>query len=768
MLFLSIPSYGQRMDTSDLQLEFQKSKSFIESGHLDSAISKLTKLAVVAQQNKYWELLTTSKIELARIYEMEEDYDNTLKNYIELIRILYKNDVFDQLAMTYFALGQDYEKYKLYNKAIRYYSLAGSNFSSSGNFTKMAESYIRQSDLHFILENYEMADSTMDIAVQILNRYETGKNIVKYLQKQVTIYSRLGRTDKVLLTNLKILEIYKKHDDHHSAIWIQNEIGYNYAAEGDYKKALSILLESLEASTTFKVHDSIRINILTNIGITYSALDMNSISIDTLIIVESYYKEIERVGKLARIQDLVAEVYLKQGKITDALNYSKRSVQNALSYGDLTILRDCYKTLSAIYQESDDFKNALKFYGLFSELNDSISMVRAAEKDELNLLEQRNTDRERSMIRLILDEEIEELTLENLRIRVEKYQKEIKLYMTERALEKESQKRRFLILVFIFLACLLILIVIGYIAKQKDNKLLKQQKKSILSINKELKSKNDAVESGIKKLRETQSKLVESEKMASLGQLTAGVAHEINNPVNFISSNLRPLKLSIEEIMEILNEYRKLNDSESEGSSLEKAKQLEDKYDIEYLVKELKTILDGISDGADRTKEIVLGLRNFSRLDKHELKEVILSEMIDSSLVLLRNHYKDRIVIIKSYDPDLSYVECYPGQLSQVLMNVLSNAIQAIEGQGKITVKTELSGKEAAIIISDTGKGIPNGELDNIFDPFYTTKEIGEGTGLGLSISYGIIQEHNGRIDVESKMGVGTSFKIIIPIRQEE
>jgi signal transduction histidine kinase len=768
MLFFSIPSYGQRADTSDLQLEFQKSKSLIESGHLDSAISKLTKLAVVAQQNKYWELLTTSKIQLARIYEMEEDYDNTLKNYIELIRILYKNDVIDQLALTQFALGQDYEKYKLYNKAIRYYSLAGSNFSSSGNFTKMAESYIRQSDLHFILENYEMADSTMDIAVQILNRYDTGKNIVKYLQKQVTIYNRLGRTDKVLITNLKILEIYKKHDDHHSAIWIQNEIGYNYAAEGDYKKALSILLESLEASSTYKVHDSIRINILTNIGITYSALDMNSISIDTLIIVESYYKEIERVGKLARIQDLIAEIYLKQGKITDALNYSKGSVQNALSYGDLTILRDCYKTLSDIYQESDDFKNALKFYGLYSELNDSISMVRAAEKDELNFLERRNTDRERSMIRLILDEEIEELTLENLRIRVEKYQKEIELYMTERALEKEEQKRRYLILVFIFLACLLILIVIGYIAKQKDNKLLKQQKKSILSINKELKSKNDAVESGIKKLKETQSKLVESEKMASLGQLTAGVAHEINNPVNFISSNLRPLKLSIEEIMEILNEYRKLNDSESEGSSLEKAKLLEDKYDIEYLIKELKTILDGISDGADRTKEIVLGLRNFSRLDKHELKEVILSEMIDSSLVLLRNHYKDRIEIIKSYDPDISYVECYPGQLSQVLMNILSNAIQAIDGQGTITVKTELSGKEAKITISDTGKGIPNDELDNIFDPFYTTKEVGEGTGLGLSISYGIIQEHNGRIDVESKMGVGTSFKIFIPIRQEE
>jgi len=756
------------MDTSDLQLEFQKSKSYIESGHLDSAISKLTKLAVVAQQNKYWELLTASKIELARIYEVKEDFDNTLKNYIELIRILNKNEIKDQLAITHFALGQDYEKYKIYNKAIKFYAIAETNFKYCKDYAKVVESLSRQSDLYFIMENFEMAESILDTAIQIIRSHKTGKNIIPYLQRQVNICDRQEKSDKVLSTYFEILEIYKQHNDHQSAIRIQNEIGYSYSEIGDYKMALSILLESLEASSTFDVHDSIRIYILTNLAIAYSALDFNSVSIDTLSIVESYYREKGQTGNLARIQDFTAEVHLKQGKLAEALNYSLESIQNAQAHSDLFLLKDCYKTLSDIYQESDDFKNGLKYYGLYSELSDSILKINAAKNIELNRLERNVGNNERSIILRVMDEELEEKELENLRIETEKYQKEIELYMTEKSLEKESQKRRFLIIVFIFLACLLILIVIGYISKQKDNKLLKQQKESILSINKELKSKNDAVESGIKKLKETQSKLVESEKMASLGQLTAGVAHEINNPVNYISSNLSPLKLSIKEIMEILNEYRKLNEPESKGSSLEKAKQLEDKYDIEYLVKELNTILDGISDGAERTKEIVLGLRNFSRLDKHELKQVILSDMIDSSLVLLRNQYKDRIEVIKSYDPDLTYVECFPGQLSQVLMNILSNAIQAIEGQGTITVKTELSGKESAIIISDTGKGIPNDELDNIFDPFYTTKEIGEGTGLGLSISYGIIQEHNGRIDVESKMGVGTSFKIFIPIRQEE
>lgn len=767
-LFLSIPIFAQNVDTTALRQEFQRSKSFINEDQLDSAISILSNISKIAQDHQYWELLTTFKVQLARLYEEKEDYDNTLRNYIELIRIFQKNEVPEQLALTYFALGEDYEKYKLYNKAIRNYSLAGSHFNSCGDDLKMSESYIRQSDLYFILENYEMADSTLEIAVQILKRNEPGKDIIEHLQKQVTINNRLGRIDKVLDNNLEILEIYKRHDDHYSAITVQNEIGYNYAERGDYKMALSILLESLEASIKFNVHDSIRINILTNIGITYSALDMNSISIDTLIKVESYYKKITRVGKLARIQDLIAEVYLKQGEIPVALKYSERSIQNALSYGDLTILRDCYKTLSDIYQESDDFKNALKYYGLYSELNDSISVLSFAKQNELYLLEQTNTNRERRMIRMVLDEELEELALENFRIQAEKYQKEIELYRSEKALEEEAQKRKYLILVFIFLACLLILIVIGYISKQKDNRLLKQQKESILNINKELKTKNDAIESGIQKLKDTQSKLVESEKMASLGQLTAGVAHEINNPVNFISSNIKPLKLSISEIMEILNEYRKLNDTESKESNIQKAKELEEKYDIEYLIKELNTILAGINDGAERTKEIVLGLRNFSRLDKHQLKVINLSEMIDSNLVLLRNQYKDRIDIKKTYDEKIPNIQCYPGQLSQVIMNILNNAIQAIDGKGTISVKTKLSGKEAEILISDTGKGIPNDKLDNIFDPFYTTKEVGKGTGLGLSISYGIIQEHNGKINVQSELGTGTTFTISLPLHKKE
>jgi signal transduction histidine kinase len=252
--------------------------------------------------------------------------------------------------------------------------------------------------------------------------------------------------------------------------------------------------------------------------------------------------------------------------------------------------------------------------------------------------------------------------------------------------------------------------------------------------------------------------------MASLGHLTAGIAHEINNPINFVSSNVPPLKMSISEIIKILNTYRKANANDKKNIYLEEARNLEEKYDLEYLLGEVDMLLNGIYEGAERTKEIVLGLRNFSRVDKYELKKINLVDALNSTLLLLRNKYKDRIKIERNFDKNLKEIECYPGQLNQVLMNILNNAIQAISDKGTIIVTTEKIDNQAKIEIADDGKGIPKDYINNIFDPFYTTKDVGEGTGLGLSISYGIIQQHNGDISVKSEVGVGTTFIITIPV----
>ena len=767
-ILLSIPLHAQRNDSVQYQLELRNAKILISDSKIDSAIAVLTRIASNTENLGYWELHTEAKIELARLFELRQDFENTLKSYIELIRKLERNDRSDQLAITYLALGADYAKYKLYNKAIRYYALAGMYSQETGNLLQLAQTMATQSDLYLLLENYEMADSSINEAITILQSQLPESERIPYLQKQAIIYDRLGATREMLETNLSLLEMYKRGNDQKAVIDLQNTIGYNYAALSEYKKALSIFLELFEAIQKVEVADSVHMNLLTNIGIAYSALDLNDIAIDTLTKVEAFYKKGNLTDKLAKVQDLMAEIYLKADNITAAREYSVLSIENARIHGDLSIIRDCYKTLSDIYQESDDFKNGLKYYELYSSLNDSITSLASRRKSELNQRESNVAIFERTMIRMVMDEELEELALENLRIESERYQKEIALLKANDALETEANRRKLLIIIFFFVTILLGLIVIGYLNKKKDNKLLLQQKASILAINKELKKMNEDLQDALEQLKMTQSQLIESEKMASLGQLTAGIAHEINNPVNFISSNINPLRFSIKELMEILETYRKSSEAGFNKEDLKKAHDLEQKYDLDYLVKELNTILKGIADGAERTKEIVLGLRNFSRIDKHVLKEAYLPDMIDSTLLLLRNSYKDRIEIEKSYANDIPSIACYPGQLSQVFMNVLNNAIQAIEGKGKIEILTERTGDFAKIVISDNGKGIPLENQDNIFEPFFTTKEVGEGTGLGLSIAYGIVQDHNGKIDLESKPGEGTRFTITIPIRLGE
>jgi signal transduction histidine kinase len=226
--------------------------------------------------------------------------------------------------------------------------------------------------------------------------------------------------------------------------------------------------------------------------------------------------------------------------------------------------------------------------------------------------------------------------------------------------------------------------------------------------------------------------------------------------------------MNLTELKEILEAYRNATANGIESDQVQYAHDLEKKYDLDYLIEELDLLLNGISEGASRTKEIVQGLRNFSRVDEHDLRSASVHAGLDSTLILLNNVFKNRIEIEKNYDENLQSIECFPGQLNQVFMNILNNAIQAIEGTGKITIKTRKIKNRAVIWITDTGKGIPKDHLKRIFDPFFTTKKVGEGTGLGLSISYGIIQQHKGEIKVNSKPGKGTAFKISLPIQHSQ
>ncbi len=267
-------------------------------------------------------------------------------------------------------------------------------------------------------------------------------------------------------------------------------------------------------------------------------------------------------------------------------------------------------------------------------------------------------------------------------------------------------------------------------------------------------------------LTQAQHQLVQSEKMSSLGLLTAGIAHEINNPINFVSANVNPLRRNLLDVREILEAYRALQTASDLPASLAALKKQEKALDLDYTLTEITALLNGIEEGAKRTAEIVQGLRNFARTDENAVKYADIHQGLDSTLTLLANKYRNHIEIVKEY-ADLPDIECYPGQLNQVFMNILSNAIQAIDGSGTITIRTARVGNsKVEIRIRDTGGGMPEEVRKKIFDPFYTTKDVGVGTGLGLSISYGIIEKHGGSIEVDSEPGVGSEFIIRLPLAQ--
>jgi PAS domain S-box-containing protein len=267
-------------------------------------------------------------------------------------------------------------------------------------------------------------------------------------------------------------------------------------------------------------------------------------------------------------------------------------------------------------------------------------------------------------------------------------------------------------------------------------------------------------------LKETQDKLVESNKMASLGLLTAGVAHEINNPVNFVSAGINSLEDNLIDIGKILETYQLITPN-NVVASLKEINNLKSELKYNKLLHYIKQATINIKNGVARTSEIIKGLQSFSRGKSEEMKVFVVRECIDNALLLLRDLYKDRIKIVKNYCNTVQLTG-HPEKLNQVFLNILINSIQAIKEEGTITAelsRTKKSGIEyLEVSITDTGEGMSNEVKSKIFEPFYTSKVVGKGTGLGLSISHGIINDHNGFIEVESKVGIGTKFCIYLPI----
>jgi hypothetical protein len=266
-------------------------------------------------------------------------------------------------------------------------------------------------------------------------------------------------------------------------------------------------------------------------------------------------------------------------------------------------------------------------------------------------------------------------------------------------------------------------------------------------------------------LKETQSQLVDAEKMASLGQLTAGIAHEINNPINFVSANLRPLKMDIADLLDLINKYEEMT-LDGYEQKIKEINAFKKQIDLDYVKHEISTLLSGIEDGAKRTTEIVSGLKNFSRLDESDLKLANINEGIESTLILLKSAIPKEVEVITQLG-EIPVIECLPGKLNQVFMNLLSNAIYAMQkntliDKHKLIISTYFTGEKVCVSISDTGVGMSPEVKAKIFEPFFTTKDVGEGTGLGMSIVFKIVESHKAKMEIDTEVGNGTTVTLVL------
>ena len=312
-----------------------------------------------------------------------------------------------------------------------------------------------------------------------------------------------------------------------------------------------------------------------------------------------------------------------------------------------------------------------------------------------------------------------------------------------------------------------------------NEKIQKEQnielEKSVTARTSELTEMNESLQLTLEDLRAAQQQLIQSEKLASLGQLTAGIAHELNNPINFITSNVQSLKRDFGDLREVIESMTTLHPNSEKIVDellvvLDRVKEL----DIPFTIKEIDELLAGVENGAERTAEIVSGLRIFSRMDGNQESEANINELLSSTLIILRSNLKDEADVLTEFSENLPNISCQPGKLNQVFMNIITNAAQATtetdlsRSEREVRVRTRLvtdDGKQfIQVDISDNGAGMTEKTKSQIFNPFYTTKEVGQGTGLGLSIVKGILDDHNATIEIDSEIDKGTTFLLSFPL----
>ncbi len=661
----------------------------------------------------------------------------TAKTYLEQALALSKKIKYRRgEAYTLFYIGTFYYHNGNYAKALEHYNLSeslanelnnkhliGNILSSKGLVYYKQGSYSKSLDLHF--QAIRLADQLNDTTLRASSLNNIG-----------LIHERQADLNQAKSYFQQALVYYRYIKKPQSIAYASNNIARVLCEEGKLADALYYYNQSLsffEQSEDLKGISEIK----NNIGSVY--IRQGKYSQAWKICRESLEirQKLEDKSGMANSLQNMAIAYRKAGLFENALNYALQSYQLAQELGLREIIKESSFQLAEIYAFQRDYQKAFEYYQIYDTTKDSL----------LN----ETTSKQLAEMRAKYEAQTKEKEIEALKS--DKRAKEVEIK------QKNTINYGLTALVTISLV-LSIFIFSNYKAKQK--------------INIALEEKNAALNEALIQLKSTQSQLIHSEKMASIGQLTAGIAHEINNPLNFIYAGIGALESNIHNFYQVTDLFQHILKEEDNTKIQEKVLQLkkaETLKEYEDIKEEINLLIKDIKIGAVRTTEIVKGLRNFSRLDEGKPKIGNIHNDIDAALMLLRNKLAKNITVSKKYGEKIPEIAALHGQINQVFTNIIANAIQAMENGGRITITTKLVNKEGkeyvSISIKDTGVGMPENVKAKIFEPFFTTKDIGEGTGLGLSISYGIIRNHKGTIEVFSEVGKGTEFVIYLPVSIE-
>jgi signal transduction histidine kinase len=549
-----------------------------------------------------------------------------------------------------------------------------------------------------------------------------------------------GNFGQALRYELMGLFIFEDLGDSLGVSYCCHQIALAYGNMYDFTDALAYHRRAMNIRTMLGNQAGVAHSLI-SIGQTYLNLGNQSEALACLKESQEIFTKLKDHFGLSLSLHNLGLYYKKTGNTEEAIHYFTEALNLGRETGYQIRVRNAALELSEIYADQNSYQEAYQMHILYKETYDSLYR-------EENLVK---------ITQLVLQNDFEQREL---------------LQLAE--IDRQKQVRNYLILSIGLVVILVLVILNRYFIKrkanivlQKKNEKIESQKDYLAELNEDLENQKSELNDTLDHLTQAQTQLVQSEKMASLGQVTAGVAHELNNPLNFISTSVKPLRRNMEDLIAILEKYDAIIEKNALGDAFAEAEQHKKAVDYSYLIQETKDLLTGINEGASRSEHIVKGLRTFSRMDENEFKGVHIHEGIDSTLLLLSNQLKDRITVHKDYG-SIPPVEGLPGKLNQVFMNILTNSILAIKGEGDIFIQTVRKDDLVRISIKDSGEGMPPEIREHIFEPFFTTRAVGKGTGLGLSITYSIIQEHQGTIEVNSAPGKGSEFIITLPIQRNE